>query len=825
MDIWGYDGDENDDSNSQVSFHRSLMEYAEDGDDDSSLDSSGSTLALDTHSHSTVLPSEDLNTTRYVSADLPLSRYMNDDSPDYEFYSTGYVGSKRYVVPLHMISLVPGHRTRRIALMRTNTTVRETVVSVQSSLKQSQNIKSLSEYLRWIVESMNMNRFNPSCFETTIDVWTDDMVDDAPLTLGYEASVAQLAHADLHIKQSDGIYSVPVSAPTSRYRRPVGLGATLTVNNVVMMYPDINQYAVSSELRAPRDEHIGFLCCSSSSSSAASKGLIRYMASGTQCRTVRAGIGDRLLELADILDELNTYEDDEDDDNNDESQIVIGTRTFIISSTARSRLCQLMYSTLAYTPHCYTLHATDNPDRIIMSISNGTVMKQDRNGMWIDNMMISVESEMRRLSYSDVISPQLLLIPFIEYINPTRASLLNIYLEQAVCKPSSVYESTMEMVPEYHEDVILISDNIAANYRDNSHVIPGLNVFTIFMNLELTYEDAMVMSESAAKRFGYRCYHHIRLAGRYHTSISVGQKIDPFEFAWWQCFDVGRIVRINSIPSGHIVATVMRECIAVNGDKFTTLHGQKGVITILPDEQMPSINGRCAEMIISSASIIKRHTASQIIEASCNQFWIEHGNTDADRKPTYSECLQLYSTVRRSRVARSSDSTINSICGYYESDVYLPWNDGTKRTVKRKCMSMNSSIPSIENVRCNYGTIRVIQSVFMSSNRMSCTMQRCSRFSISPSSSSASGGSKSLGEMELLQLYGSGMKHVIQEFKDRSDSCIVKCCGSCMCLCIVCICDEDTDPFDCILSSSSVTAIVAMKVTRNINVHLLPDLT
>ena len=66
--------------------------------------------------------------------------------------------------------------------------------------------------------------------------------------------------------------------------------------------------------------------------------------------------------------------------------------------------------------------------------------------------------------------------------------------------------------------------------------------------------------------------------------------------------------------SRHVISRAMRHCIAVNGDKFTTLHRQKGVITILPDSQISIVNSRHAELVIGMLSIIKRGTASQLIE-------------------------------------------------------------------------------------------------------------------------------------------------------------------------------------------------------------------
>ena len=117
-----------------------------------------------------------------------------------------------------------------------------------------------------------------------------------------------------------------------------------------------------------------------------------------------------------------------------------------------------------------------------------------------------------------------------------------------------------------------------------------------------------------------------------------------------------------------------------------------------------------------------------------------------------------------------------------------------------------------------------MQSVFMSSHKMSYTSVRCNRFIMSTHSASSSGGFKEMGEMELMQLYSPGLKHTLAEFKYRADCCVVKCSSACNYLEIVCMFDEKVrlhaTKFECVMSSSSITAIVRMKTASNINIHL-----
>ena len=93
----------------------------------------------------------------------------------------------------------------------------------------------------------------------------------------------------------------------------------------------------------------------------------------------------------------------------------------------------------------------------------------------------------------------------------------------------------------------------------------------------------------------------------------------------------------------------------------------------------------------------------------------------------------------------------------------------------------------------NYGTIRVMQSVFMASTKMSFTSKMAGKYTMVPSKKSSYGGSKNLGEMEIMQLDASGMKYVLQEFIDRSDMAVIDIiCCSCNHIKMVCDCPNDT---------------------------------
>ena len=84
----------------------------------------------------------------------------------------------------------------------------------------------------------------------------------------------------------------------------------------------------------------------------------------------------------------------------------------------------------------------------------------------------------------------------------------------------------------------------------------------------------------------------------------------------------------------------------------------------------------------------------------------------------------------------------------------------------------------------------------------------------------------SLGEMELSQLEASGFKHCISEFSTRSDLCVTEVCRSCNCITILCACSAETrskfGTYRCMLPSSSIKAMIGIRVCSHLNTELLP---
>ncbi len=171
-------------------------------------------------------------------------------------------------------------------------------------------------------------------------------------------------------------------------------------------------------------------------------------------------------------------------------------------------------------------------------------------------------------------------------------------------------------------------------------------------------------------------------------------------------------------------------------------------------------------------------------------------------------------------------NSYSQILSEHESEVYLINDLGQYAVISRGVQTSKSSISLIEPVRANYGIIRVQQSFFMASHKMSCTQTVSRKYDYNPVAPKGGGGSKGMGELDLSQLEAIGMKSCLEEFSNRADMCVVTICNCCRLLEISCSC-KDSDKlkyrsFKAALPLSSIKFILATRVCVKKNIKMCP---
>ena len=178
----------------------------------------------------------------------------------------------------------------------------------------------------------------------------------------------------------------------------------------------------------------------SGSSSAALKGLVRYTVCGSVCRCYSMGVHECISDLANYL---MTIDCPCTDVKGGHTYNIAGT-TFVTCTDCGTLLNSKVQDLSSTGPHCLTMHThpvTTNSYNI--SFCTGALMRRTRNGHWID----SKSDKRGYLSFEQITSPSVGLIPYYKYINPVRASLINTYMSQAICAPCCRYHPSLLLIP------------------------------------------------------------------------------------------------------------------------------------------------------------------------------------------------------------------------------------------------------------------------------------------------------------------------------------------------------------------------------------------
>lgn len=166
--------------------------------------------------------------------------------------------------------------------------------------------------------------------------------------------------------------------------------------------------------------------------------------------------------------------------------------------------------------------------------------------------------------------------------------------------------------------------------------LSGVHLNTAVMDLGVNYDDAFVISETAASKLD--CYvikkHDFELVSDYELGISEGDAIDPRGFALthddrkmyidnryegliqeikeFSTSRLGRNINIVRVKYSMIYRTK-------TGDKLTQRAGNKGVVLIRPDDEMPeSVNGEPIDIVMHPKSIISRRSMGIFREMMAN---------------------------------------------------------------------------------------------------------------------------------------------------------------------------------------------------------------
>lgn len=190
-------------------------------------------------------------------------------------------------------------------------------------------------------------------------------------------------------------------------------------------------------------------------------------------------------------------------------------------------------------------------------------------------------------------------IPFVEHCDPNRASMAISQMREA-CP-------------------IIGGEDPKASTRGWDSIKGsklGLNLNTAYIPEKGVWEDAVVISESTAKKMATVQSRKYAIKDM-PKSVKVGQTVERGERVGG--VEISYPGKIKSISDGHIeVESVYTMSV---GDKVAGRSGNKGVVSrIVPDKDMPKVNGRPADIIMSPIGVAGRSNLGQIYEVNNGDF-------------------------------------------------------------------------------------------------------------------------------------------------------------------------------------------------------------
>lgn len=451
-----------------------------------------------------------------------------------------------------------------------------------------------------------------------------------------------------------------------------------------------------------------------------------------------------------------------------------------------------------------TLDINAETKTALLSISSGVLLRKDLNNnvycstsLYADrwpndryNILLPSEDSNEALRY--YFSGFFQLIPFICFNRPPRTVISSVQSQQAVATP---YGAGTSSVAPTHTSKPLVSTPLLEEIMNDESAgicdyMPGEDLVICYANLNDTYEDSIILSAGSAARglyayMGYSSY----IVGSHEKVPEVNEYANMKDNPWWKTYSRrntyipkegsgtkiqvpkgakpllaggdgrGMVTSKSITQTGDISVKLLRFSTSVTGDKLASGHGQKGVLKLWRDEDMPwgiDENGNTIrfDMVMSLASITNRLTNGHYYE--------------------------MVSGVKAAKEGRRLVIQPSEYCkDHTETTLY----DGkTGRMYMRN--SPNNEIP----VLASWGICRIWQMTQLSWDKQHYTHNTASKYSISTPVGRSAGGGVKFGEMETHAVASSGLTEVSREIKRRIDTIDINICATCESIPQVCTC-------------------------------------
>lgn len=572
-----------------------------------------------------------------------------------------------------------------------------------------------------------------------------------PLSVAESKLSSELDGLEIQVEGSSS--KLPVDAREQKVTH--GVVGIIDCNTLLTMFPGTRQWQVSAEERLFKEEWKGYICPLRTSLGPGG-GCWRSLVGGIQIRVCNASVVLQLQLLGEAIDGMKPCPLGADHDGH-ATTLWLGGVPFTTCRCVMPVLETAFRSVETSEYNRITFHVYNDARDMVVSYNTGALMKFVGCVGYMDNIMFSQGLERWMVVGTEPeVLPSILdgvkllctlssLTPYQYHNPPARAALSSHYILQAVSPPYSTVNYHMK--PMYSEPPIVVTQECQEAFVDTT-MVPGLNVLTVYLSTDLSYEDAFLMSASCAQRFRCSVESVVPVTDEECAKYPEGTTIEPCSARWWPIPIEGTVQGFKVTSTGERRMRIRRETCAVTGDKFATWHGQKGVVTVMPDHTMPLLpDGRTAELVMGSTTLIKRGTMGQLME-----------------------------------------SYVQNVVG--DGPVISDYTPGTR--AEMQTIIVRDRIPSCHDeardVEVHYGMIRLLQSCHMTFDRHQFTRYKTSAFSKAPRAGRSTGGDVHLGEMKIQQMVGNGLSNCLEELHIKGNMSVVEVCSGCGCIRMLCDC-------------------------------------
>lgn len=442
----------------------------------------------------------------------------------------------------------------------------------------------------------------------------------------------------------------------------------------------------------------------------------------------------------------------------------------------------------------------------ILSVTSGAVTRRDANGAlftstthhsgkWTnDRLNIVLPDPEAPESFDYYFNAFVKTVPFVGMNRQPRPLFAAAQGIQTVSFPFGAGSSSI--TPVDASIPIVSTEYLEEIYNDTSAGIPD-NVagFPVMMALTCnndTNEDSIMISAGSAARGLFANYAYVpALLSSSEDIPEPGEKVDMRTHNWWKSYSrrgidataygvksgkgvrplvaggdgSGVILSKEQTQTGDYSVKVLRYSTMVTGDKLGTGHGQKGVVKVIPDEDMPwgyddAGNEVRFDIIMSLASVVNRQTNGQYFEMVTGVKAAKSGKRIIV-KP-FEECHD-----------------------HAETELY----NGMKGTLVMRVDEGMEDVP----VQASYGIAHVWALTQKTWDKQHYPHKSAGPMSISPVIGRSRGGNVKVSELDLHGAISGGLKEILDCMKSRIDMIIVDVCIKCNMLLQTCSCGESRE--------------------------------